>query len=1166
MVEVANPSTRVWSSSRIVRGVGTVFCVGAGSAVAILTGLQQGSNSTLILLVGASLVLAISWPTAGLRVSWLGLGAVAILLLAGVATTLDQPDLADVLAVGSLFLMFAASVGEILVRRVPFLDDHGGNQVAGERVYGAALEGWRARSDYIVVGAICLIASQTWTDLGSLLAFGDYGPIGFLNPDVLWEKLVPMWNTYSDGLGGRNFTIVNVPILLMSRSMQAMGISGAMSQRVILTSLLTAQGLSMVYFLRAVWPRSRSISRVAGGLFYVFNMFALFTIPGLVQMTAFALLPLLAALMVKGFSSGEGKYVLLYAASSLPIGFVAANPPLVLVVGAGATLVALIFHVTSGGSLRGGGRFALRAIPLVLLLNLWWMVPVVVSLGAGGATNIPVTPEEWDWTQVRNSISNLFTLNSNWAWPQQIYYPYSQPYESAVFKIGSYVPAVLAFGALATTLNRRRPPIAWLALTATLLLFLSKGVHPPFRDVSESLLREIPGFWVLREPASKLLPVVIFIFGILICISMDRAVEKSILARPRPSTVLWGAIVVCGLLLPGLAFPLLSGQFAWAERPVLPDGRISVPHYWHSMANAINSRPSSGALLVLPLSDFYAMPYSWGYYGPDAVPVELIRRPTILGSQLTYLSYGTKQSAPSEQLQQAIVEGNYAKVRWLLRSLGIRYLLVRADIDYEVLGQLGRSIPSAGSIQRVLDATDHIRVVDRIGPLTLYEVIEDAGDLVSVWPGYEVSENVSTLPSKPRLYSETFTSSVSPDEPWVDEESWEVPSDTELPLSPVSLRLVRTPEGVQPASPHTGLLWQKLPTLDAPSADAYVRLDGDLKRIPFHRDGQSRLRLPWGYVTTLEFWSTRANLLLNPSFEEFPDQLYAWKRNMDCITGAERDSAEARNEVADKRRSPRGIRLSSSSDPDCISQIVQVEPLSTYELSLDQKLIRGRGGYCVSVALERRSKCISDGQLKDEMRWHSFVETLTVPADVTSVDVRLYARPGDGQPSAVLVDNVRFKQVELDRIYGVDWSAITSPDSGRDGSQETRQAPHASANPPELRITSDSNARYLIDVSRAEKPFVLTLNQTFDPAWTLSTSSGETLDATHTIASGFANGWLIDRKGDFRLVLEFPLEQYAVLARWGSLAGLLLLLCLSMAKYRRSFLRFVQSVRSIRDE
>jgi hypothetical protein len=165
-------------------------------------------------------------------------------------------------------------------------------------------------------------------------------------------------------------------------------------------------------------------------------------------------------------------------------------------------------------------------------------------------------------------------------------------------------------------------------------------------------------------------------------------------------------------------------------------------------------------------------------------------------------------------------------------------------------------------------------------------------------------------------------------------------------------------------------------------------------------------------------------------------------------------------------------------------------------------------------------------------------------------------KPQKQRPSTVLYDNVLIRRVELDRRYKIDWSRIDDPSldtatstsfSGSNG----RAGSSFDPNLPAVRIAQASQSRYVVEVSDARSPFMLTLNQTFDPAWRLSTASGESLDGTHSEVNGYTNGWWVTKTGTLRLILDFPQERFAVFARWVSLISIGIILGLSVILRRR---------------
>lgn len=78
-----------------------------------------------------------------------------------------------------------------------------------------------------------------------------------------------------------------------------------------------------------------------------------------------------------------------------------------------------------------------------------------------------------------------------------------------------------------------------------------------------------------------------------------------------------------------------------------------------------------------------------------------------------------------------------------------------------------------------------------------------------------------------------------------------------------------------------------------------------------------------------------------------------------------------------------------------------------------------------------------------------------------------------------------------------------------------------SSNSPTIDFEKKSNAQYLVKITNATSPFILVFNNTFDKLWQ-ATIYGEPI-TDHFIVNGFANGWLIDKKGTFELEISLKI-------------------------------------------
>lgn len=68
---------------------------------------------------------------------------------------------------------------------------------------------------------------------------------------------------------------------------------------------------------------------------------------------------------------------------------------------------------------------------------------------------------------------------------------------------------------------------------------------------------------------------------------------------------------------------------------------------------------------------------------------------------------------------------------------------------------------------------------------------------------------------------------------------------------------------------------------------------------------------------------------------------------------------------------------------------------------------------------------------------------------------------------------------------------------------------------PKITFQKRSNDHYEVVVRKADDPFILILNNTFDNLWQAKIERD--ILKKHFIVNGFANGWLIDKKGDYNI-------------------------------------------------
>jgi len=209
------------------------------------------------------------------------------------------------------------------------------------------------------------------------------------------------------------------------------------------------------------------------------------------------------------------------------------------------------------------------------------------------------------------------------------------------------------------------------------------------------------------------------------------------------------------------------------------------------------------------------------------------------------------------------------------------------------------------------------------------------------------------------------------------------------------------------------------------------------------------------------------------------------------------------------------------------------DPYSSYILKFDFLIKKGTG---VEVIVEQDNDKVKNGKL--EPRFSKFLG-----ADTYDFDARSYTRyvdPSFTADSANLIFRVKpwnncediFRLKGKDKCLNENFRRLydrTTEISIRNVSfvkiltelpflrKENMDFDYSI---PKISYQKNSASEYMVIINGADKPFALILSQLFDPAWKI-TSEGKELIARHFLANTYANGWIIDRKGDYEIIIKF---------------------------------------------
>lgn len=110
--------------------------------------------------------------------------------------------------------------------------------------------------------------------------------------------------------------------------------------------------------------------------------------------------------------------------------------------------------------------------------------------------------------------------------------------------------------------------------------------------------------------------------------------------------------------------------------------------------------------------------------------------------------------------------------------------------------------------------------------------------------------------------------------------------------------------------------------------------------------------------------------------------------------------------------------------------------------------------------------------------------------------------------------------------------------------------------PSGIEFTKVSPISYNINIKNSKGRFLLIFNKTYHPGWTVSMKNETTPSNKHFIANGYANGFLIDKVGNFNIALRFTPEDNIMkaykISLLTALVGILILTYLLVVQYKIS--------------
>ncbi len=584
---------------------------------------------------------------------------------------------------------------------------------------------------YLVLG---LSIALTWYDPGNYFARGDnYPKIGA--SDVFLQQF-HLWSEEHFGYFNPNSTVIYVWGFWAFVELLA----GSSGGQVLFYGILLGGAMFFNHTLVMRLVRNR-LAAIISSLFYIFNFFLVYSGLNMSVMFAFFLTPLILFLYANIISRmREGaKYtretIIFALVSSLSIPIIYLNSGLLYVVL--MTFFSFVgFFVITGSGIRKKIVTNLLVSALIVSPLLSWFVYVnYMYLTSENASYDFVRDEDWTWTHRRLTLENVLQLDGAWAFGKNYWAEsFVDWYDSPVIMTMSYIPIALVSVTIATAIVLRSSHRAMLVLCGLaiggIILFLVGSTG----TIGKIVYSVLPFSFVLREPYTKLMLPLILFMSIVIGFSIrsilnwarlypsDLGKSESRKKPPKPKSIrVIGLVLIVTLITSILSngTPLLGKNRL--ESMLIPNYQevlkihVSPPDYWTEASNWINQQEGDWKVLFTPNDDYYLMPYDWGYYGVDFLPM-YIKKQVIM----QYYTYLTPQETLDSvgEIYEAVSNNDTSSFKLLLQLHNVKYIIQRNDILHEYSN---RPILAPETVSSFLESQDSIVKVRQFGKLDVYE-------------------------------------------------------------------------------------------------------------------------------------------------------------------------------------------------------------------------------------------------------------------------------------------------------------------------------------------------------------------------------------------------------------------------------------------------------------
>ncbi|HVN70245.1 MAG TPA: alpha-(1-_3)-arabinofuranosyltransferase family protein [Candidatus Binatia bacterium] len=373
-----------------------------------------------------------------------------------------------------------------------------------DRALPAAVQRWLVPLLFI---ALALLVTASY---GSGVQLNDGQASLHINPLRFLGQLLHAWNpALSLGTHTGFWVPYQMPYSWVYGLAQALHVSQDFAQHGAVFLVYLGCLWSMYYCLRGVAPWLDEISKIAGSVAYLFNLYvALNSQAQIVWLLTYGTLPAMVGVLARAMRGEMNVWRASLAIALLALVGAGVNPPLVAI----NVIIVAIFVVVTIAVDPKPGVVASRTLPIVvaasiaaIAINLYWVVPFVDYFR--GVWLNGVLSEAPSMHNAATSFANVLRGLGHWAtfvsFAGRAYFPWAATYAGGLFGALLWFVPVVALSGVGLRRNQRPATLFFLLVAIVSIPIVVGYYHDELGDavttpVYDQLYRNFPGFQMFR--------------------------------------------------------------------------------------------------------------------------------------------------------------------------------------------------------------------------------------------------------------------------------------------------------------------------------------------------------------------------------------------------------------------------------------------------------------------------------------------------------------------------------------------------------------------------------------------------------------------------------------------------------------------------------------------